>query len=138
MTGKIVPIKPDAQPKRRVLVVEDNIDGMRSMVMLIKMMGHDVEFAINGFAALDIAKTFKPDVIFLDIGLPDFTGDKIAKQLKFEPGFERTRIIAVTGLPLNQIKERALQAGCEAVYAKPLAPATLEELLEPSAVASNK
>src|SRR4051812_49600874 len=107
MTGKIVPLKPDAQSKRRVLVIEDNIDGMRSMVMLIKMMGHDVEFAINGFAALDIAKTFKPDVILLDIGLPDFTGDKIARQLKFELGFERTRIIAVTGLPLNQIQERA-------------------------------
>jgi len=139
MTGKIVPIKPDAQPKRRVLVVEDNIDSMRSMVMLIKMMGHDVEFAINGFAALDIAKTFKPEVVLLDIGLPDFTGDKIARQIKYEPGLERTRIIAVTGLPLSQIQERALQAGCEAVYAKPLAPTTLEELLDkPSLVASKK
>jgi len=109
------------------------------MAVLIQMMGHEVEFAINGFVALDLAKTFKPDIIFLDIGLPDFSGDKIAKQLKFEPGLERTRTIAVTGLPLRQIQERALQAGCEAVYAKPIAPTTLEQLLEkPLAVASKK
>ena len=99
-------------------------------VASMKMMGHEVEFAINGLAALDIAKAFKPDVILLDVGLPDFGGDKIAKQLKYEPGFERTRIIAITGLPIGEVRERALEAGCEAVYAKPLAPTALEELLE--------
>jgi len=113
-------------------VVDDNIDAVHSMAVLMKMMGHEVEFAINGLAALDIAKAFKPDVILLDMGLPDFGGDKIAKQLKYEPGFERTRIIAITGLPLSDVRERALQAGCEAVYAKPLAPSALEELLEQS------
>jgi len=120
------------RPRTRVLVVDDNIDAVHSMAVLMKMMGHEVEFAINGLAALDIAKAFKPDVILLDIGLPDFGGDKIAKQLKYEPGFERTRIIAITGLPLSDVRERALQAGCEAVYAKPLAPSALEELLEQS------
>lgn len=131
MTGKVVSLKPDAAPKRcRVLLVEDNLDAVHSMAVLIRMMGHEVEFAINGFAALDIAKTFKPDVVFLDIGLPDFRGDKIALQLKYEPGFEGTRMIAITGLPISDVRERALQAGCEAVYAKPLAPTMLEDLLE--------
>jgi len=120
------------RPRSRVLVVDDNIDAVHSMAVLMKMMGHEVEFAINGLAALDIAKAFKPDVILLDIGLPDFGGDQIARQLKYEPGFERTRIIAITGLPISEVRERALQAGCEAVYAKPLAPAALEDLLEKS------
>src|SRR3954462_8117323 len=120
------------RPRTRVLVVDDNIDAVHSMAVLMKMMGHEVEFAINGLAALDIAKAFQPDVSLLDIGLPDFAGDNIARQLKYEPGFERTRIIAITGLPISEVRERALQAGLEAVYAKPLAPTALEDLLEKS------
>ena len=67
-------LKPEASPRRRVLLVEDNLDAVHSMAMLVKMMGHEVEFAINGFAALDIARRFRPDVVLLDIGLPDFDG----------------------------------------------------------------
>ena len=125
----VVNIKPNPVAKRRVLVVEDNLDSVHSMAALLRMMGHEVEFAINGFAALDIARRFRPDFILLDIGLPDFKGDNIARQLKFEPGLEKTRMIAITGLPLDDVRPRVLEAGCEAVYAKPIAPAVLEELL---------
>jgi CheY-like chemotaxis protein len=88
-----------------------------------------VQFAINGFAAIDVARTFRPDVILLDIGLPDYRGDEIARQLKFEPGLERVRIIAVTGRSDEKTQRRVLENGCEAFYVKPLAPATLEEIL---------
>ena len=125
----VVNLKPAPLAKRRVLVVEDNLDSVHSMAALLRMMGHEVEFAINGFAALDIARRFRPDFILLDVSLPDFAGDKIARQLKYEPGLEHTRMIAITGLPLDQVKARVLEAGCEAVYAKPMAPAVLEELL---------
>ena len=125
----VVNLKPAPLAKRRVLVVEDNLDSVHSMAALLRMMGHEVEFAINGFAALDIARRFRPDFILLDVSLPDFAGDKIARQLKYEPGLEHTRMIAITGLPLDQVKVRVLEAGCEAVYAKPIAPAVLEELL---------
>ena len=125
----VVNLKPAPLAKRRVLVVEDHLDSVHSMAALLRMMGHEVEFAINGFAALDIARRFRPDFILLDVSLPDFAGDKIARQLKYEPGLEHTRMIAITGLPLDQVKVRVLEAGCEAVYAKPIAPAVLEELL---------
>ena len=125
----VVNLKPAPVAKRRVLVVEDNLDSVHSMAVLLKMMGHEVEFAINGFAAMDIARRFRPEFILLDVSLPDFSGDKIARQLKYEPGLEKTRMIAITGLPLDQVKVRVLEAGCEAVYAKPIAPAVLEELL---------
>lgn len=110
-------------------MVEDNLDSVHSMATLIKMMGHEVQFAINGFAAMDIARRFRPDVILLDLGLPDLKGDDIARQLKWEPGLEKTRIVALTGLPLKEVRQRALDAGCEELYAKPLDPAVLEELL---------
>jgi CheY-like chemotaxis protein len=111
-----------------VLVVEDNLDSVHSMATLIKMMGHACQFAINGFAALEIARAFRPDVILLDIGLPDMRGDDVARQLKWERGFETTRIIAITALPMYEVRERALDAGCEQVFAKPMDPARLEEL----------
>jgi CheY-like chemotaxis protein len=111
-----------------VLVVEDNLDAVHSMATLIKMMGHECQFAINGFAALDIARQFRPDIILLDIGLPDFKGYDIAKQLKWEPGLEATRIIALTALP-DTDRQRAIDAGCEEFYRKPFDPILLEQLL---------
>jgi two-component system CheB/CheR fusion protein len=110
-------------------VVEDNLDSVHSMAVLLKAMGHEVQFAINGFAAIDAARTFRPQVILLDIGLPDFKGDEIARQFKYEPGLENVRIIAITGLPIADVEQRALNAGCERVFAKPMDPAALEKLL---------
>jgi CheY-like chemotaxis protein len=103
-------LKPKTEPKRKVLVVEDNLDSVHSMAMLLKSMGHEVQFAINGFAALD------------------FKGDEIARQFKYEPGLENVRIIAITGLSLSDVEQRALHAGCEKVFAKPMDPAVLERL----------
>ena len=112
------------------MVVEDNLDSVQSMAFLLKSMGHEVQFAIHGFAALEVARSFKPEVILLDIGLPGFNGDEIARRFKDEPGLQQTRIIAITGLPLADIEERARDAGCEHVFAKPIDPLVLEKLLE--------
>jgi CheY-like chemotaxis protein len=122
-------LKPVTELKRRVLVVEDNLDSVHSMAMLVKMMGHEVQFAINGFAALDIARTFRPDIILLDIGLPDFNGCEIVRQLKYEQGLQNTRFIAISALPAQQFKQRSLDAGCHEFYPKPIEPRLLERLL---------
>ena len=128
--GALYSLKPAAEVKRRILVVDDNLDAVHSMATLVKMMGHDVRFAINGFAALEIAREFRPDVILLDIALPDFTGCEIARQLKWEPDLNHTRFIAISALPAQQYKQAALDAGCEQFHSKPIAPAILEEILE--------
>lgn len=122
-------LKPGAAPKLRVLVVEDNLDSVHSMAMLVKMMGHEVQFAINGFAALDIARQFHPDVVLLDIGLPDFSGYEIIRQLKYEEALTNTRFIAISALPAQQHRQRALDAGCQEFYPKPIDPKVLESLL---------
>jgi CheY-like chemotaxis protein len=112
-----------------VLVVEDNLDAVHSMAMLIKTMGHVVRFAINGFAALELAREFRPDVILLDIGLPDLQGCEIARQLKWEPGLERTRMLAISGRSDQELRRQALDAGCDELLVKPLDPSLLEEIL---------
>jgi CheY-like chemotaxis protein len=118
----------DRPTSRRVLVVEDNLDTVHSMARLIKMMGHECQFAINGFAALKISREFMPEIILLDIGLPDFKGYDIAKQLRYEPGLEDTRIIAVSGRPESD-RQLAIDAGCDEFYRKPLEIELLEQLL---------
>ena len=128
-TATVHPLRSGTVPKRRVLVVEDNLDSVHSMAALVRMMGHDVEFAINGFAALDVARTFRPDVVLLDIGLPDFNGCKIVQQLKWEPEFKNTRFIAISALPAQPYRQQALDAGCTDFFPKPIDPKVLEDLL---------
>src|SRR5881394_1314919 len=93
------PPGPALSTKRRVLVVEDNLDSVHSMAVLVKMMGHEVQFAINGFAALAVAREFRPHIVLLDLGLPDFNGCEIARQLRFEEPLRHTRFIAISALP---------------------------------------
>jgi CheY-like chemotaxis protein len=122
-------LKQNPAPRKRILVVEDDLDSVHSMALLIKMMGHEVQFAINGIAALDVARSFRPDIVILDIGLPDFRGDQIARQLRYEPGLEHTQLIAISGLPEEHLEQRALRAGCGEFYRKPIEPSVLEALL---------
>lgn len=114
----------------RVLIVEDALDTAQTLSYLLRDAGHEVEFAINGYAALEIAKRQRPDVILLDIGLPDFDGCELVKHLKRLPGLEATRIIALTGR-VSDDEQRALQAGCEQFLRKPVPVAVLETLLGP-------
>ena len=83
---------------RRVLVVDDELDTAETLSFLLRDAGHQVEFAINGYSAIELAHRLRPDIIFLDLGLPDIDGCQLARQLRRVPGLERARIVAVTGL----------------------------------------
>ena len=112
-----------------MLVVDDNLDAVHSFALLLREMGLEVQFAINGFAALEIARAFRPDVILLDMALPDFNGPQIARQLKWEPGLERTALIAISGHSDDLMRKSALDAGCAEYHVKPLAPNTVETIV---------
>ena len=101
--SNVIPLNGAASPLR-ILVVDDHLDGVRSLVQLLRARGHTVAFAINGFAALAEAREFKPKVIIVDMQLPDMTGLDVARQLKSEPGLEGVRIIALSGSPEYQRK----------------------------------
>ena len=115
----------------RVLVVDDNLDTANTLTYLLRDSGHITEFALTGTGAFDLAKRHRPEVIFLDIGLPDYDGVKLAKDIKRTPGFEKTHIIALTGRNSDD-EHRALEAGCDRFISKPLDPRTLEKIISES------
>jgi CheY-like chemotaxis protein len=111
---------PTWPPSRlaRVLVVDDDLETIQALAVLLKALGHEAQFAITGLGAINCARKFQPDIVILDVHLPDVEGDKVARLIRFEPGLANVRIIAISAD--DRTKTRALQAGCEAFHLKPV------------------
>ena len=122
---------PTPRPRlaRRILVVDDNLDNVRSLAMLFHTMGHHVDYAINATAAIDMAASMKPDVVFLDLLLPDGHGAEVATAIRSHTELRKTRIFGVTASTRMLDHQIALDAGCEDVLRKPLSPETYERLI---------
>jgi CheY-like chemotaxis protein len=123
-------VKPPLVPRRRVLVVDDNLDYVRSLTLLLRSMGHQADFAINATAAISAARRFRPDTVLLDVGLPDGDGRLLAGSLRREAGLSNARIVCVTGR-VHEDPRRSMEAGCDGHFVKPLDPALIENLLAP-------
>jgi CheY-like chemotaxis protein len=127
LVSNVIPLNPAPSPLR-ILVVDDHLDGVHSLVRLLEAHGHAVTFAINGFAALEAAREFKPNVVIVDMRLPDMTGLDVARQLKFEPGLEGVRIIGLSGSP--EYRRRALEYGIAEFVLKPATSQEWQALLD--------
>jgi PAS domain S-box-containing protein len=128
--------KKDGQPAlgpaavpRRVLIVDDNVDAARAFAEVASLWKHDVRIASNGAAALELAHSYHPDVVLLDIGLPGMSGYQVAKQLRREPEFAQTLLVAVTGYGQEEDRRRSREAGFNHHLVKPVAPDELHDLL---------
>jgi|SRR5712664_347289 two-component system CheB/CheR fusion protein len=121
-------VKRTVDPKR-VLIIEDNLDAVHSMALLLRDMGHEVEYALNGYAGIEAAWNFRPDFVLLDLGLPGLDGFDVCRQLKRELGLAYCRVIAVTGYAEDEYRIRSKAAGCEMHLIKPVPARVLEELL---------
>jgi CheY-like chemotaxis protein len=115
--------------KRRILVVDDNLDAALSLSRLIALLGHDVNVARDGNSALFIARSMRPDFVLLDIGLPGSDGFQVAEALRREPGLGALKIIAVTGRGEEEDRERSQEAGIDYYLLKPIDVPFLESLL---------
>jgi DNA-binding response OmpR family regulator len=116
------------QPKR-VLVVEDNLDSLHALALLLRDIGHTVDYAINGCAALDAARQFKPHFVLLDLGLPGLDGFEVARQMKLDPELQAARVVALTAFGQESYRKRAAEAGIEVYFVKPVATQALQDLL---------
>lgn len=127
-----VSIPPKAvapSPKFRVLVVDDYADSAFSTMMLLKMEGHEVETADCGLKAIELAKIFRPQVVLLDIGLPDLDGYQVAERLRELPETRDATLIALTGYGQNEDRHRSQSAGFDYHILKPMEFKMLSDLL---------
>jgi CheY-like chemotaxis protein len=109
----------------RVLLVEDDVAARRGYAEFLTSCGYNVLDAGTGDEALTAAFTTPPDVIVLDLGLPDIDGWEVARQLKAAPQTAAIPIIALTGADLPHERASAMRAGCERHLTKPCVPADL-------------
>jgi PAS domain S-box-containing protein len=138
------PRKPRAQPRisergtagaqasamqgRRILVVDDNRDAAETLAELLTMLGNEVTVALDGTSAVDRVKQIGPDVVLLDIGLPDINGYEVARRVRLLEGVLQPRLIALTGWGQQQDKQLAAEAGFDQHWTKPVDIAQLQEL----------
>jgi signal transduction histidine kinase len=119
----------DARKYAQVLIVEDNADAAESLSMLLEAFGHDVTMASNGHAAIEIVKARKFDLAILDIGLPGIDGYQIARIMRELPNCEKTILAALTGYGQEEDRKRAMEAGFDHHFMKPLNMERLQKLL---------
>jgi signal transduction histidine kinase/ActR/RegA family two-component response regulator len=136
-TQKQKPEKRDTGPIRRILVVDDNVDGANSLAFLLRLSGHEVRTAHDGPTALDIARAFAPEIVLLDIGLPRMDGIEVAKRMRQERSLKDTLLVAITGYGHEQYRRRSHEAGFNAHMIKPLDLDELHALLAGVAVAED-
>ncbi len=116
-------------PSRRILVVDDNVDSAIGLARLLRLVGHEVEIAHEGTAAIEIADVFRPEMVLLDIGLPGMSGYDLASELRTHESSRESVFIAVSGYGQEQDRERSRIAGFDHHLAKPVDFDALIELI---------
>jgi PAS domain S-box-containing protein len=113
----------------RLLIVDDNEDAAESLLMLLQLHGHDAHVVHSGMDALERARSLAPDVVLLDIGLPDLDGYQVAERLRREHDGRTPWLVAITGFGADEDRRRAQEAGFDRHLVKPVAPAQLIEVV---------
>jgi two-component system CheB/CheR fusion protein len=106
--------------RRRVLLVDDNTDMAESMALLLRLEGHEVRTAFDGPGALEAAKTFHPEIVLLDIGLPGLDGYEVARRLRALPELGTPLLVALTGYGQAEDRDRSQAAGFDEHLIKPV------------------
>lgn len=112
----------------RVLVVDDHRDTADAEAELLKMLGYVVTVALDGSSALEAAKRFRPDVVLLDVGMPDMDGHEVARRIRACSAVPMT-LVAVTGWTSDEDRARSAAAGIDLHLAKPTEMSVLQNVL---------
>jgi two-component system, cell cycle response regulator DivK len=105
---------------KTVLIVEDNELNMKLFHDLLEAHGYDTVGTRNGIEALDLARKHHPDLILMDIQLPEVSGLEVTKWLKDDPDLKVIPVVAVTAFAMKGDEERIREGGCEAYLSKPI------------------
>ena len=116
--------------KKRILVVEDNEQNLYLSAFLLKKNSYEIIAAKNGLEAIEKAKMEKPDLILMDMQLPEMDGLEATRRIKSIPEISHIPIVAVTSYAMAGDKEKALAAGCAGYIEKPFMPETFVPEIE--------
>ena len=106
--------------KGRILIVEDNMDNYELVRIVLERAGYDVFLAVNGRDGVDAARAQKPDLVLMDLGLPEMDGWKATQKLKSSEETKSIPLYALTAHTLPVERKRAILAGCDGYIAKPI------------------
>jgi PAS domain S-box-containing protein len=120
---------PEQGRQLRILLVEDSEDTRRIMARLLQMSGHDVRTAPDGKSALQLAREGRPDVVVIDLGLPDIDGFDLARLLRTVGELPDALLIALTGRAEREVRARAIEAGIDHYLVKPAGAEDIEALI---------
>jgi CheY-like chemotaxis protein len=127
------PAERQSQPqhalKRRILLVDDNQASLEMLSMLIQMQGGEVRTAKDGLEAVEAAEAFRPDLVLMDLGMPNLDGCDAARRIRDEPWGRDMLLVAMTGWGQDEDRRRTKAAGFDHHLVKPVEPAVIEELL---------
>jgi signal transduction histidine kinase/CheY-like chemotaxis protein len=113
----------------QILIVDDNQDVARSLALLLRHLGHEITIAHDGLAAIETARQSRPDVILLDIGLPDIDGYEVCRSIRASGWGKQMLIVAITGWGQQEDRRRSREAGFDDHLIKPVAPNAIDALL---------
>ncbi len=119
--------KPDP---RRILIVDDNVDSADSLAALLELDGHETQAVYTARSALERVVTFRPDVMLLDIGLPEIDGYEVARRIRGQASLNSVRLVALTGYGQADDVRRAQEAGFDDHLVKPVDFAVLTRCLD--------
>lgn len=117
-----------AKVSKRILIIDDNKDAAITLGQLLELNDHIVKTAFTGNDGIELAKAFRPDLIFLDIGLPDLTGYEVAIKLRALPNGKDINLIALTGYGQAHDRKAALDSGFDEHFVKPIDMSKFEAL----------
>ena len=121
--------EPQEQPKT-VLIVEDNELNMKLFHDLLEAHGYDTLQTRDGIEALELARAYRPDLVLMDIQLPEISGLEVTKWIKEDENLSSIPIIAVTAFAMKGDEEKILSGGCEAYIAKPISVTAFLETIK--------
>jgi PAS domain S-box-containing protein len=124
---------PAAGRRRRILVVDDNRDAATALQLFLKLLKHDTRVAFNGLQAIEVAEEFRPDMILMDIGMPEMDGFEAARRIREKGWSAGTQMVALTGWGQEDDRRRSRESGFDHHFTKPLNTDDLLQLLEPAA-----
>ena len=120
---------PSRSSTRNILIADDNVDSAESLAMLLRTLGHDVVTAHDGMGAMALAGSSRPEVMLLDLGMPDVDGCSVARWVRQQEWGRSVLIVAVTGWGSEKTRERTRNAGFDAHFVKPIEVSQLLDLI---------